>query len=101
MRGELDDWLYGPSVKLSPTEGWLRPYVVGAGGVRSDVHRLGIEDPTKRFLDEPYAGRVGGGLELHLDERSSVALEGSTVLEPGPVVTEATEALCLKLRLRF
>jgi len=100
-RGELDDWLQGPSVTVSPTEGWLRPYVVGGGGVRSDVHRLGIEDPTNRFLDAPYAGRVGGGLELHLDERSSLALEGSTILEPGPVATEATEVFGLKFRLRF
>jgi choline kinase len=101
MRGEFDDWLHGPSVKVSPTEGRLRPYVVGAGGVRSDVHRLGIEDPTNRFLDEPYAGRVGGGLELHLDERSSVAVEGSTILEPGPFVTHVTEVLGLKLRFSF
>jgi len=100
-RGESDDWLHGPSVTVSPTEGWLRPYVVGGGGVRSDVRRLGIEDPTNRFLDEPYAGRVGGGLELRLDEHSSLALEGSTILEPGPVATEATEAFGLKLRLRF
>ena len=100
-RGDSDDWLHGPSLKLSPTEGWLRPYVVGAGGVRSDVHRLGIEDPTNRFQGEPYAGRVGGGLELRLDERSSLALEGSTILEPGPVAAEATEAFGLKLRLRF
>jgi choline kinase len=99
--GEFDDWLHGPSVKLSPTEGRLRPYVVGAGGVHSDVHRLGIEDPTNRFLDEPYAGRVGGGMELYLDERSSVALEGSTILEPGPIATEATEVYGVKLRLRF
>jgi len=101
VRGEFDDWLYGPSFRVSPTEGTLRPYVVGAGGLHSDVHRLGIEDPTNRFLDEPYAGRVGGGMELHLDERRSVALEGSTTLEPGPVATEATDVYGLKLRLRF
>ena len=101
MRGEFDDWLHGPSVKLSPTEGRLRPYVVGAGGVRSDVHRLGIEDPTNRCPEGPYAGRVGGGLELHLDERSSVALEGSTLIEQGPVETEAAGVLGLKLHLRF
>ena len=45
--------------------------------------------------------RKGRGLELHLDERSSLALEGSTILEPGPVATEATKALGLQLRLRF
>jgi len=88
-------------VKVAPTEGWLRPYVVGAGGVHSDVRRLGIEDPTNRFLDEPYAGRIGGGMELHFDDRRSLAVEGSTILEPGPFVTEITQVVGVNLRFSF
>jgi choline kinase len=101
LRGEFDDWLYGPSLQVAPSEGRLRPYVVGSGGVRSDVLRLGIEDPTNRFLEEPYAGRVGGGLGLHLDDHSSVAVEGSTIVQQGPVATETDRIVGVKLRVRF
>jgi len=69
--------------------------------VRPDGRRLGIADPTGRFRDDPYAGRVGGGLGLRLDERATVALEGSTIVQPGPVATDKDGVVGLKLRLRF
>ena len=107
----IDD---GPRV---PAHGWrLEPgvEVVLAGTHRQreqgrrhhqtemgDLSRLltRLSAPPGLAVDEVPG--VDGGFKPHLDERRSLAVDGSAILEPGPFVTEITQVLGAKLRFSF
>lgn len=101
VEGGRDPWLHGPALRLYPTAGRLRPFVVGGAGLLSESARLGIETPTHRLGDVPYAGRVGAGLDLRLDPRSSLRVEGSYLQADGVEEDAATGTVGLKLEVRF
>lgn len=101
VEGGRDPWLHGPALRLYPTEGPLRPFVVGGVGLLSEPVRLGIEAPTYRFPDAPYAGRVGGGLDLRLDRHSSLRVEGSYLQTESVGEEAASGTVGLKLEVRF
>lgn len=102
VEGGPDPWLHGPELRLYPTDGRLRPFLVGGAGLLSESARLGIETPTHPFRDAPYAGRVGAGLDLRLDPQSSLRVEGSYLQAEGVgEEAAATGAVGVKLEVRF
>jgi hypothetical protein len=96
-----DDWLNGPAVRLYPTGGPVRPYVVGAGGLHVDPRHGDAAALPPRFSSRQYNGRAGGGLELQALPGTALRLEGSTDVIPDERTRERGTTFGARIELRF